>query len=168
MVGQSIILRMDDNFEITELDWYDIINNSTVIVSHSHYDEEMTRKYLINGLIDKEIGTPDIRSLYQEENGDICFQFAFGIIVANNKIMSAGNGETRESASIFPNPVENVLNFSNKENFEKYEIFDLVGNKLMQGEINQANINVSNLPKGAYVFKVFTSSSFKHLKFVKI
>ncbi len=69
--------------------------------------------------------------------------------------------------SIYPNPVENQLNISSKEEIKSVEIFNLSGQKV--GSMKGSSVKVSHLPKGTYVVKVATTSGkINTQKFIKI
>ena len=69
--------------------------------------------------------------------------------------------------SIFPNPVNSILAIStpNSESIEQLSIYDLVGKVLQQ--LNQQNINVSQLQNGIYILKVEANGKTYQLKFSK-
>jgi hypothetical protein len=52
--------------------------------------------------------------------------------------------------------------------FKFYNIYNMDGLLIQKGEF-ESNLNVSNLPSGNYLIKVFNSkSNFKTLKFIKL
>ena len=79
-----------------------------------------------------------------------------------------------ETVSIYPNPCENLLNIENTSGFEPndfIEIFDNLGrlvysNNSLNGE--KVEINVSNLPIGTYVTRMFTQGKIAVQKFEKM
>lgn len=58
----------------------------------------------------------------------------------------------QNAISVYPNPAENQLNIVSKEEIKLVEIFSLSGQKISSTKQNV--VNVSFLPKGAYVIKV--------------
>ena len=58
---------------------------------------------------------------------------------------------------VFPNPVSNLLNIQLNEEINNIEIFNLIGQKII--ESNTKQINVSNLENGVYLIKVNTISN---------
>jgi len=54
--------------------------------------------------------------------------------------------------SIFPNPVNNILNIESREQINAVEIYAISGRKVLQS--NQNRINVSKLNAGIYIIKV--------------
>jgi hypothetical protein len=70
--------------------------------------------------------------------------------------------------SVYPNPVKTSLFIKSELSVEKVEIYDLQGKQMVTGRIeNGRSINVSRLPKGAYLFKVYTDKGVAVNKFVK-
>ncbi len=59
------------------------------------------------------------------------------------------------SLSIYPNPTRNVLNISTVEKLEKVEVYNYIGQKVL--ESRQGPINVSNFNSGMYLLKVYTA-----------
>lgn len=57
---------------------------------------------------------------------------------------------------IFPNPTKDKLNIKliSKLTFSKVEIYNLIGERVL--ESNKEALNISNLPKGVYVLKLYT------------
>lgn len=106
---------------------------------------------------------------------------AYDNISASSGIRVAAclNGEDEielfsETVSIYPNPCENLLNIENTSGFEPndfIEIFDNLGrlvysNNSLSGE--KVEINVSNLPIGTYVTRMFTQGKIAVQKFEKM
>ncbi len=58
------------------------------------------------------------------------------------------------SISLYPNPVQNVLNINAKSAVSKIEIFNLLGQKVISQE-DASEISVNHLSKGVYVTKIF-------------
>jgi len=72
-------------------------------------------------------------------------------------VLSTDN-ENKLEFSLYPNPVINELNISLTEiaNYN-YEVFDILGKKVITGKannVNEFNINTSNLNSGSYLLKV--------------
>lgn len=66
---------------------------------------------------------------------------------------------------IYPNPAYDYLNISNLKEMSHYQIFDVIGNKISEGNlINNDNIDVSELNTGIYLIKLNDTESFKFIK----
>ncbi len=77
-----------------------------------------------------------------------------------------------QTISIYPNPTHDIIYFSKKKNqkFTKIELTDISGNRIYLNEktdITDANLDVSNLPKGIYFIKIYGTND-KLIKFEKI
>jgi len=72
----------------------------------------------------------------------------------------------RKEAHIYPNPANDVLNITLAE-AKNVEIYDMVG-KLVLSEINpDSRIDITSLPLGVYVVKIFTDNNCYTEKFIK-
>lgn len=74
---------------------------------------------------------------------------------------------TKNTLSYYPNPVKDVLTFSNVERFTGISIYNLLGQKVLSqdGTVNQ--IDLSSLNSGAYIVKLTDGISVKSLKIIK-
>ncbi|MCG1036975.1 endonuclease [Polaribacter sargassicola] len=73
-----------------------------------------------------------------------------------------------DAFKMFPNPVENKLNFSTTENLT-VTIYSLIGKSIQTSEITTINntIDVSNLKKGIYLVKIHNGNQFTTKKILK-
>ena len=71
--------------------------------------------------------------------------------------------------SYYPNPVKNTLNLSYNQEISNVEVFNLLGQKVSSNVINAnaAQIDMSNLSKGAYIVKVSSNNQLKTIKVIK-
>lgn len=101
----------------------------------------------------------------QQENG--CSSALLGITVSS----SLSVGETSFSElRYYPNPVNNTLFIRNSEEIASLEVFNLLGQKLLDRQTNAAasEIDLSSLSKGSYLLKINSSSGqTKTIKIVK-
>jgi hypothetical protein len=69
----------------------------------------------------------------------------------------------------YPNPVKNTLNLSYNQEISNVEVFNLLGQKVISNVINAnaAQIDLSNLSKGAYMVKVTSNNQLKTIKVIK-
>lgn len=83
--------------------------------------------------------------------------------IRGNAVLSNENFEnTNNEITLFPNPVDNVLNFqtSNFSNVSKVNIYDLIGNQIIKDKnVINDNIDISNLSKGIYLIKMTTTNN---------
>ncbi|UPT70555.1 MAG: T9SS type A sorting domain-containing protein [Flavobacterium sp. JAD_PAG50586_2] len=83
---------------------------------------------------------------------------------------SLGNNSFDSSNfAYFPNPVKNNLNLSYNKEITSVEVFNLLGQKVSSNSINanEAQIDMSNLSKGAYLVKVTSDNQVKTIKVIK-
>ena len=78
------------------------------------------------------------------------YVFEFGIVSSTHLTIDDSN------LKIYPNPVQNILNISSDEAFQFATIYNVLGQSIQQISIqnNQAEINVSTLPKGSYILQL--------------
>lgn len=72
------------------------------------------------------------------------------------------------SFSLYPNPVKgDILNISNLEMPSTYRIFNLMGQELGRGKIENENIYVGDLKTGAYLIEVSNGTATTTKRFIK-
>jgi len=72
------------------------------------------------------------------------------------------------SFNLYPNPVENVLNVSVIDNRKiDYRIYNMIGQEVKSGNLEQSEINVSNLEGGLYIFEINDGQKTITKKFMK-
>lgn len=71
--------------------------------------------------------------------------------------------------SYYPNPVENTLNLSCNQEISSVEVYNLLGQKVSSNIIdaNEAQVDLSNLSKGAYMVRVTANNQSKTIKIIK-
>ncbi|NMH28883.1 T9SS type A sorting domain-containing protein [Flavobacterium silvaticum] len=76
---------------------------------------------------------------------------------------------TRNVFSTYPNPAKSMLTLVQNETINSYEVFDMLGNKVMSEKVNASsvNVNVTSLATGTYVVKAQSASGTQVSKFVK-
>ncbi|HNP32614.1 MAG TPA: choice-of-anchor J domain-containing protein [Flavobacterium sp.] len=69
----------------------------------------------------------------------------------------------------YPNPVKNILNLSYNQEISNVEVFNLLGQIVSSNKIgaNTAQVDMSNLAKGAYMVKVTSNNEVKTIKVIK-
>lgn len=97
------------------------------------------------------------------------------VLIGGNKLFKivntllSTNDFTKSIISLYPNPVKDILNITLSENtsIENYEIYDLLGKKVMSKNTTQNTVNISGLSKGIYLLKVLTNEGIITNKFIK-
>jgi hypothetical protein len=76
---------------------------------------------------------------------------------------------SRFNFSVYPNPVANKLQVNASEKISKIEIYNIIGQKVIDKKINETNnrIDVSQLNKGIYILKTFIGDSVGTKRFIK-
>lgn len=77
------------------------------------------------------------------------------------------NEMVKETFAIYPNPTTDVLNITKVSNKAKFEIHNAVGQIVKAGEINNNQVRVSELVKGAYIITVIDKGVSENVKFIK-
>ena len=69
----------------------------------------------------------------------------------------------------YPNPVKNILNLSYTQNITSVAVFNLLGQQVASKVVNanQSQIDMSELPTGAYLVKVTSDNQVKTIKVMK-
>ena len=66
---------------------------------------------------------------------------------------------TKDKISIFPNPVTDKLIVGNSDNYNTFEIYNVFGETIYKGNLNQNTISVSHLNNGIYFIRVTSSTN---------
>lgn len=74
------------------------------------------------------------------------------------------------SFSFYPNPTNDLVNFSSRNTIENITIYNLLGQEVLFQEVNSYEfiIDISNLSIGTYVGKVNTNGKSQSVKLIKI
>ena len=57
-------------------------------------------------------------------------------------------------ARVYPNPAQNNLTVIGTEKWNTFEVYNIVGSKVSEGELNNNNLSVSDLVEGTYIIKL--------------
>ena len=70
---------------------------------------------------------------------------------------------------VFPNPVNNKLNFSLEKEITTVSVYNLLGQEILSKSLsnNETSIDVSNLSAGTYLVRVTSDNEIKTLKIIK-
>jgi alpha-tubulin suppressor-like RCC1 family protein len=71
-----------------------------------------------------------------------------------------------ETIKIYPNPVKEIIYLSKIRNLD-YKIYDLLGKIVLEGIINENQINVNSLKNGIYILKLESEKNTFNQKFIK-
>ena len=100
--------------------------------------------------------------------GLLLFCFTTTLLKAENFSNSTDNGTVIET-KVFPNPVANGENLviEGSSDFEKIEIINIVGKKVVSEEFTPAttyNLNIKGLDKGIYLLKILYTDNTNIIK----
>ncbi|MCP4437437.1 MAG: T9SS type A sorting domain-containing protein [Aureispira sp.] len=77
------------------------------------------------------------------------------------------NEVKNEMVKVYPNPTRMGLTIDTEEAIETIQVYNLNGQLLKQLQGNQRQVNVAELPAGAYILQIQTSNALLHSRFVK-
>jgi hypothetical protein len=101
----------------------------------------------------------------------ICFDYAYynmGTITINSIVTGIVKEKNNLKTKIYPNPVSDKLFILSDVKFERYSIYTMTGQMLMQGYINSHQaVNINELPKGNYIITLFNNNIVENKKFIK-
>jgi len=84
-----------------------------------------------------------------------------------NVLSTTENLIEKNSVSIYPNPVKDILHIKSKNEIIKAEIYDSIGRIILSAKAKENAINVAELSKGAYMIKLFLKDHYEVQKFIK-
>ncbi len=91
--------------------------------------------------------------------------YAIPSIVCSGSTLSNNIYELENTIKVFPNPTRNILNVKGISTKTTYSIYNLLGKKIMSGEINNdVPVNTNDLSIGIYFIKV---DNYKPIRFIK-
>ncbi|SDI08583.1 T9SS type A sorting domain-containing protein [Chryseobacterium jejuense] len=73
----------------------------------------------------------------------------------------------KNTINIYPNPVKDILYIKSSNEVTKAEIYDTVGRVINSMGVKENTVNVSDLPKGNYLIKLFLKDKVSVQKFIK-
>ncbi|MBN8640537.1 MAG: T9SS type A sorting domain-containing protein [Flavobacteriales bacterium] len=103
-----------------------------------------------------------------------CGSFTYGQVEDYTvNIVSTARGEEMSATNsisfdLFPNPLKgDVLNIANLEGDSTYRIFNMMGQELGNGKIENESVNVNNLSAGTYLIEVSNEKGSLTKRFIK-
>lgn len=91
----------------------------------------------------------------------------YSVLIQEGTLGTHDVTKDNSSIQIFPNPVNDVLNVTQVSSKAVYSITNMVGQKVMSGEISDNKISVSRLSTGTYIISIEDKGTTSNLKFVK-
>lgn len=94
--------------------------------------------------------------------------FMFPILAIKNNSSLGQEVESSIKVDVYPNPAKDVLNISSSNTIKDIEIYNIIGQKLIEKNIQSLNssIDISKLDKGNYIIKLNTEKGRMNKKFI--
>ncbi|WP_445719594.1 T9SS type A sorting domain-containing protein [Flavobacterium sp.] len=89
--------------------------------------------------------------------------------VFENTTLSTSNFEN-STISFYPNPTNNIVNFSSPETIEIISLYNLLGQEVLSKEINsnEFKLDISSQPSGTYIAKINSKGKSQLIKLIKL
>jgi Secretion system C-terminal sorting domain/Ig-like domain CHU_C associated len=89
-------------------------------------------------------------------------------VIEANEVLSTSNFGFR-NLMVYPNPAADILNVSNDEAITNVTVTNLLGQSVMShsGESNTMQVNISQLPQGNYILRVYSRTGSASVKIAK-
>ena len=140
-----------------------------------------TWEYLVFDFDNEAPGTAVFNPAYLYDMASIFFNFGTDGATAGQKtyywddvelFSSIGLSETPQSSfMLYPNPATTTMHVYVSDNSKlqnaKFEVLDLTGRVILNGQLNNGVINTSNLVKGIFTLKIITPQGVMNNTFVK-
>ncbi len=106
--------------------------------------------------------------IYTEDQSIMLADLKFNIMIKTTEV-AAVNSTDLVRFTIYPNPVQDILNIETEEKITKVSIFNVLGQEVKTIQPTSININldVSDLDKGIYTIKLFLNGKETFEKFIK-
>nr|WP_321406547.1 T9SS type A sorting domain-containing protein [uncultured Carboxylicivirga sp.] len=117
-----------------------------------------------NYIIDFAIGETIIGGY----NGDN-ISFLNGILFSENKISTHNSSKKESSLKLYPNPVDDVMIIDGVDinEIKSVKMYDLTGKQVKSLKLRTNQIEVKNIPQGAYILIIQTGNLTYQEKFIK-
>jgi hypothetical protein len=163
-----------DNFEyFMELDLPMINNNPNVMIFAQHRREPATTFMLRSDSVFYDVISGKWQVHIELENYISGFTFPLGIyydIYILDESLSVPEVLVSDSIKVYPNPIDQLVNFEASEQISKISIYNMLGQKIEQVAGNESNIlqmDISAYSSGNYIAKVDFGNITKIVKLLK-
>lgn len=86
---------------------------------------------------------------------------------APNSVLGIDDSILKETITIYPNPVKDILTIDSKVQLEKVEFYSILGKKVKEIETGFNAISTHDLTSGIYIVKIYSNNSFLIKKILK-
>ena len=91
-----------------------------------------------------------------------------GFVIKLSANLATGVTPNKSKVGMYPNPVKDVVTFTNADKMSNVEIYNVAGQKVKSAKVMKNNqLNLSGLSKGAYLLKVENAGKTETIKFIK-
>lgn len=107
-------------------------------------------------------------SIYFDQNPPIVTNTIQNIFV-QDEVLATVDITISEGLKLYPNPTTYKINIANLERASSFDIYSILGQKVLSGNLSEANdsIDVSNLQQGVYLIRIGDNDKYSTLRFVK-
>ena len=161
ILSENMLYKFSKEYKLVRKPWLEVFNNPCkFIIINSKWKESDVQDYLRH-LYDSTSGNGEIGSLILQDNGELWLQMGSGILIFNKDILAGIDYHSDEiSSALYPNPSTDMLKIKNQENFIKYQVINVLGIAIKEGNLIDNQINVADLPEGLYFIKLYTNGSY--------
>ena len=92
-------------------------------------------------------------------SSDIWYDWTNGMVSAPITARSSSTYNHDLILNLYPNPTKGILNFDSIYKFVKVSIYKNTGELIRDFDVNQSNIDISNLSSGIYILKFITTNN---------
>jgi chitodextrinase len=100
-----------------------------------------------------------------------CESFTYGQVEDYTVNITAGAKEStmiiNNTISLYPNPTSSILNISSVSEKATFKVYNLMGQTMINGKINNGTIDVSNINSGNYILEISDNESVFTKRFIK-
>ncbi|QHC86207.1 hypothetical protein AS589_16130 [Empedobacter brevis] len=125
-------------------------------------DEELTQP------LDMDTELENMVTYYATQTIDDCESEEYLAVMVHLQPLSVNDFDL-SNLKIYPNPVKDILNISSEQEISGIEIFNLLGQQVLNKKINMKNtsIDASEFPRGNYILNIKSASNQIIMKIVK-
>ncbi|SMP26593.1 M43 family zinc metalloprotease [Chryseobacterium profundimaris] len=87
--------------------------------------------------------------------------------VVQTSFLGVSETQQKDKFDIYPNPANDVLHITKVSDKAKFEIYNMVGQLVKVGNIENNQVKISELAKGAYIIKINDDIVYENMRFIK-